>query len=80
LDIVPGHSGIWQNELADKNAKAASSDLEIVNLNWDIIATSSFSRTFIAEQRMCHHRSSSQKNFSADQIDPLQSSAVLALR
>jgi len=46
---VPGHSGIWQDELADRTAKAALTDLGIINLNWEIIATSSFSRTFIGQ-------------------------------
>jgi len=33
---VPAHSGIWQNELADRTAKSALADSDIANLNWDI--------------------------------------------
>jgi len=49
LSHLSRHSGIWQNELADRTAKAALTDLDIVNLNGDITATSSLSRTFTGE-------------------------------
>lgn len=37
-------SGIWQNDLAARNAEASLADLDIVTLNWNMTATSSLSR------------------------------------
>ena len=67
---VPGHAGIWQNELADRYAKETLRDITVAKVNNDIAQATEFAKSFYSRAPTYAKIPSTHHNISADQNFP----------